>query len=324
MMNCSRGYISKTLVVTITLTIVLVLFVLASLSVKVFLNQNKEKIEQELSGYLNRQVTIGGIYYVPPSFIILKNISVIGDRDKKNAYPLSIERITMVFSIKDLMEKQGLVVNKIYFIKPVVDCEEYPFFLKENIEGIIAFINFLTKDNPMSVVVEGSSYILSRKAGQTSVLSVDAKVKINDKKEIFTSGSIDLRGLFGKKTNDAEKKEEHPEGKIDYRFVGTTRDGGLKIENLEFSEKDLQASLNGELKKDTLWLQGAATLKSAIMAMQAGSSMSATSTPASVSTSWKPRKLRLSPITTRGTPNCRIVPVHIMQGDSVVYITVSR
>jgi hypothetical protein len=64
---------------------------------------------------------------------------------------------------------------------------------------------------------------------------------------------------------------------------------------------------------------GKRSWNSSITATQAGSSSSATSTPRSRRKARSPGKVRASPTTTRGIWNSKIAPVHIWQGDSVVY-----
>ena len=76
--NYLKKFISKPLLIPLIITIIIIAGILLSFSVKLYLMTRKSQIEQQLGNYLNQRVTIGDIYYIPPAFIILKDIIILG------------------------------------------------------------------------------------------------------------------------------------------------------------------------------------------------------------------------------------------------------
>jgi hypothetical protein len=224
-----------------------------------FLTANKPKIERQLSTYLEKVTTIESIHYVPPCFIILKNTQVRAEPESA-FQPLSIDRITLVFSLQQLIRNKALIISKIYLIAPKLDIYNYPFFLKESIDGIIKIINMLAQGKPLTIVMEDSQYILSRNGSKASLIQANIKLKIGKGYKIASVGDINFKNLN-------RNLAEHPQtaGFFDeplrYRFAGKVSPLGFSIEALDFQSGKFTANFNGSLKNSILALRGYSTVE---------------------------------------------------------------
>ncbi|MFH1062146.1 MAG: hypothetical protein V1747_04580 [Candidatus Omnitrophota bacterium] len=247
--------ISKPVLVSILVTVIILFFCLVFLAAKTLLMANKPKIESELSGYLNKTTTIGSINYIPPCFIILKDVDVKGDSTNSEYLPLSIKRITLVFSLKELIRNKQIVISKLYLIKPKVDLFEYPLFLKESIDGIVEIINLLAQGRPLKIILEDSQYILERKGEASRAIIANIKLKIGPGFKIVSFGDINLR-MLSSALSQIKQTDNFFAQPVKYHFFGTIAPQGFLIDTLDFETNNFQASLKGSLNKGVLTLNG--------------------------------------------------------------------
>ncbi len=254
--SCLKKYITRAFIFSVSLTVIILLFLVAFFVATTFFSLHKEKIEQHISSCLNQKISIESIYYFPPCFIILKNTSIFSN-DSGFAYPpLFIKRITLVFSIKELISNKNITISKIYFVKPKIDFFKYPFFLKENIEGIIKVINLLAKNRPLRIVIEDAAFILDRKGNILTTIKSDIKIKIGPGRFISSSGLIDLCRLTIR--DDLKKSKKNA---LKYNFYGSIINEGIEIGLLNFEKGDFRAAFKGNLRKNVLKLKGTSTFK---------------------------------------------------------------
>ena len=219
---------------------------------------NKPKIEQDLSRYLGKTTIIDSVHYIAPCFIILKNVKVLGS-NLTGSDPLSIERITLVFSLKEIITSKNIVISKIYLIKPRLDFYEYPLFLRESIDGIVQIINLLAQGRPLKIVMEDSQYILRRNGNRASVVLANTKLKIGPGFKVASVGEVNLQDLNQSLAKNPQTAAFFNQP-IRYRFFGTITPMGFIIETLDLESGKLQAGLKGNLKDSILSLKGHSTI----------------------------------------------------------------
>ncbi|MCP4650448.1 MAG: hypothetical protein GY853_10265 [PVC group bacterium] len=258
--NYSKKSNSKPLIISVAVTIVILIFLVAALATGIFFSTHKEVIEKEVSSYLNQELSIGSIHYFPPCFIILKDVSISEDDAAAGHPPLAVERITLVFSLREIINKKGLTITKLYFIKPKVDFFKYPLFFKENVEGIIAIVNLLAKGKPIHIVMEDALLILDRKGQSVSAVSLTTRLKVGAGRVISSRGKIDMVSFL----EGGAKKEISPvlsTQPLQYAFDGAIALDGLAIDNIELTKGDFHASLEGKLKQNVLRLKGGSSIE---------------------------------------------------------------
>ncbi|MFH2137528.1 MAG: hypothetical protein ABII88_03335 [Candidatus Omnitrophota bacterium] len=256
----SKRSSSKALVISVALTIIILTLFLSTVIADWIFSAHKGRIEKDIGRYLNQELSIGSIQYFPPCFIILKNVSMFSDESLAEYPPLTIERITLVFSLHKFLKNKKMVITKLYFIKPKVDFFEYPLFFKENIEGIIEVINVLAQGNPIRIVMEDALLILNRRGRNVNALFTTMRLRIEPNKRLTTYGTIDLFSFFG---DQIQKKvginvSAKP---LQYYLKGSIARDGMTIDNLEFNKGNFCATLEGKLKQSVLKLNGFSTIE---------------------------------------------------------------
>jgi len=252
--------ISKPVLVLGLITLLILFFVLVSFVVKTALMANKSKIEEQISGYLNKPATIGRINYLPPFFIILKDVAVHDSVHNSEYFPLAIKRITLVFSLKEIIAKKQLIISKIYLVQPKIDFFEYPLFLKESIEGIVELINLLAQGRPLKIVMEDSQYILERKGIASRAIIANTKLKIGPGFKIVSYGDINLR-MLSRALGQEKQTDNVFEQPVKYDFFGRITPKGFSIDTLNFSSGKFQLDLRGSLEASVLSLSGFSTIE---------------------------------------------------------------
>jgi len=253
--------ISKLILLFFIFSAVGLILFFASVGFKALLLENKVKIAEQLSAYLNHETTIDSIIYIPPNVLILNNISVSYSEDnEKKGSPLFVKSIRLKFSLSQLLEKKNIVVNTAVFVNPRIDYNKHQIFFKENIEGIIKAIKFLARGRPLKLVFEQAECIFGRKGSSGKMLLGDAIFTIDLESNIESTGRISYSKF---KETDLKRKVE--KNLLDpgffYVFKGALVPGGLSIKSVEFNSAYIQAALKGEIIKSVLKLKGFSTLK---------------------------------------------------------------
>lgn len=98
-------------IITLILLIILVLTTFIIVKTGALDNFLKNKIESELSIFLNRDVKIqnieGGIF----NHIVLNNVKITSEKGLKNETTIIIDKIIMNFSVKDIIFDRNKVIN---------------------------------------------------------------------------------------------------------------------------------------------------------------------------------------------------------------------
>ena len=252
--------ISKPVFWLAIIVFIFLFFGLTSVVVKTVLMANKPKIEGQLTGYLNKPTTISSIDYFPPFFIILREVAVHSDDQNSINSPLTIKKITLMFSLKELIIRKQLVISQIYLVKPKIDFFEHPLFLKESIEGIVEIINLLAQGKPLKIVLQDSQYILERKGEASRAINANAKFKIGPGRKIVSYGDINLRMLSNAFFQDKQRDAFFAES-LKYKFLGMITPNGLSIDSLNFESGKFQLNLNGNLEDSVLNMRGFSTIE---------------------------------------------------------------
>ncbi len=250
-----KKFISKPLLFFIIFAVFILIFLSVCFGVKAVLLENKIKIEQQLSSYLKHKTTIEDIVYIPPNFLILKQVSVTYSRGKEDYLPLSVKSVRFAFSLNQLLGKKNIVVRNVVFVNPRIDYYQHQLFFKENIEGIIKVIKVLARGRPLKMVFKEASFFFSRKGSSGKLLLADIIFQIDRSREIRSFGKIRLfkfrEASSGRKV---EKKLFAPA--LSYLFEGALVSDGILIKRVEFDSGSFQAAFKGEIIKSVLKLSG--------------------------------------------------------------------
>ncbi len=252
--------ISKPLLFFTALIVLAWISLNAFLGIRTVLSKSKFKIEQQLSRYLKHKTTIDKIIYIPPNFLILRQVSVNYGRDKEECSPLFVKSVRLAFSLTRLIGEKNIVVNKVVFVNPRIDYNKHQIFFKENIEGIIKAIKVLARGRPLKLVFEQAAFIFGRTGSSGRQLLVDTTFQIDLSRKINSLGRV--RMLKFRETDSGRKIEKNLFAPgFSYVFEGALVSDGLAIERMELESANFQAALKGEIIKSVLSLKGFAAFE---------------------------------------------------------------
>ncbi|MFH1458834.1 MAG: AsmA-like C-terminal region-containing protein [Candidatus Omnitrophota bacterium] len=255
-----KKFISKPLLISASITFFILIFFSFSFFAKMYLVANKEKIEKKISNYFGKQVSIARIHYAPPGFIILEDVTILDNKDKKYP-PLSIQRIMLAFSIKEFLNNKNLVINKIYFTKPKIDADQYPLFLKENIQKIVEFINILSRGRPLKIIIEDALLVKKRVGNKINAIIMNLKIQVGKQQHVESSGQIKICKINEEIFSEKLQLENIDTPALIYQFQGLIVPEGAIIDNIYIEYSGLNARLRGQLKRSMLELKGYSTLE---------------------------------------------------------------
>jgi len=260
MANYSKKSISKPVIISAALTVIILISVLGCELIRTYLTSHKNEIEEHLAGYLNQKVSIGSIHYVPPSFIILKDISVSCANSESKYNPIVVKRITLIFSIKEIIRNKNMLISKIYFVRPEFNLFDHPDFFKENVAVIVEAIKFLAKGRPLKIITEDATVVLERNATAMQAVLANAKLKINSDNQIASYGTVDLC-VLSNKNNRIQKEKSLFDKPLSYIFLAALDEGDIKINTLKFTKGNFHAAFKGRFRQNLLRLKGASTVE---------------------------------------------------------------
>ncbi|MBI4845093.1 MAG: hypothetical protein HY810_01230 [Candidatus Omnitrophica bacterium] len=252
-----KKYISKHFFVRTAIVILLALVISGYFFVKVFFSENKAKIEYLSSSYLNKKISIGSIQYVLPAFIVIKDIRIGEFAEQAEAIPLSIKKITLVFSLEKLFAEKELVISRIGLSEPEFDLVRYPLFLKESIAGFIKLINFLTQGNPLKIELENAAFIAGHRGNKRTTIIANSKIGIGPDDRFSSRGIISVQQagwnfpVKGHKIFAAFQP-----GTFRYSVYAAVIPEGVVIEDIAVEKDNLQAKFQGRLENNVLRVTG--------------------------------------------------------------------
>ena len=252
-MSYFQKYLSRP--VLFALPILILIVVITSVLLNNFLTSHKDKVEQHLSDVFQQRISIKSISFLPPNFIILKNLSFSKANIPEENQPILIENLKCMFSLTMLIFKRDFVISRMNLDKLTLDY----MFVKENFEQLVEAIKSLTQEQPLKMRIRQSLLNIPQDIGPDKWITINATLAIDPNKSIFSSGSIGLEGLYVKDSLmqiDLVPKFTY----LDYNvFVFLTK-GGFIIDNLEFKNSQFYLKLWGILEDNVLTMNSYPTL----------------------------------------------------------------
>ena len=228
----------------------LVIFILVlviafvTLSLNIILAASKNKLALSIEKYFSRKITIGHIIYLPPNFIIFKDISVQEPVPPIQNPSLFLPTICMKLSLWEVAIKKRLSVSDIYIYEPKADYLKFRLFLKDNFKQIMAFIHSLPKQD-INLFIKKMELDFPKEDIGFKYLTADFTLKIKGS-SVSSFGSIN-RNMTG---NTGMKFP------LRYGFAASWTQDGISLENLELQRENFYSQLKGSYKGNVFRLSG--------------------------------------------------------------------
>ena len=233
---------------------VILLFLSVIIAVNIILPESKIRIEQAAAKYFTQKLSIGNIIFLPPHFIILKDVSFLEKTSTGGKQIFFIPTISTNFSFWELLIKRRLFITDICFSKPRMNYYEFFSFLRDNYRQIIAFIRDLPLQD-IKLFIKEANLDLAREKSSHNFFAADFTLTIKGY-SVWGSGSVskyikEFSPLKGKKNIRITRGLP-----FRYNFKGLLKMDGFVLEDLEFIRENLYSKLWGSFKGSIFRLKG--------------------------------------------------------------------
>ena len=150
MAKSKRRYFIKRLF----LACLLLVFVIA-LTANLILAAHKDRITQTLNNNFIKPVSVSGIYYLPPNYIIVRDLVISENKAGEGKQILKIPTIHATFSLSRLVSDKEFYISVIHCFALKADYNEFLNFLKNNLPNLLDSIRRLLKEN-MTFSIKGA------------------------------------------------------------------------------------------------------------------------------------------------------------------------
>jgi len=247
-----RRYLTKFKLILASLIISAVLT--ATVAANIILSKSKKRITQASDKYFTQELSVGSILFLPPQFIILKNVSFLEKTPQGKSELFFIPTIKANLSLRELLIKRHLFITDICFSKPRMDYYQFLGFLRNNFKQIVAFIQDLPLQD-IKFFTKGAVLDLANKDNSRSFFTADFALMIKGY-SVRGSGSVsrdmeEFLSAGGKKAIRLTRGSP-----FKYSFKGQLKMDGLLLEDLEFISGNLYSKLWGSSKANVFRLKG--------------------------------------------------------------------
>ena len=217
MAKSKRRYFIKRLF----LACLLLVFVIA-LTANLILAAHKDRITQTLNNNFIKPVSVSGIYYLPPNYIIVRDLVISENKAGEGKQILKIPTIHATFSLSRLVSDKEFYISVIHCFALKADYNEFLNFLKNNLPNLLDSIRRLLKEN-MTFSIKGARLYSTRNDGHVSSIKIDSFIKLTGN-NLFASGVVE---------------------KNKYTLTGVLMPNALEVEKFELTNGNLHCGLWG-------------------------------------------------------------------------------
>jgi hypothetical protein len=210
-----------------------ILVLLLTLAANIILASSKEKITQILNSRFFKPVTIKNIFYLPPNFIVLNDLSISENAIKTDKKIISVPLSCALFSVLDLFLNKTVDISSLYCIGFTTDLNDLVVFLKDNPVQILDFIKRLPKHDFALTVSQITIKSILKNMPPVKTKG-DFRLKIKNK-AVTASGSV---------------------GRNVFSFKGILRQEQVIVENFKLVGGNIDCQFWGELSPSLAEFRG--------------------------------------------------------------------
>ena len=198
-----------------------------TLAANIILALYKNKITQALNAHFFKTLTIQNIFYLPPNFIIFKEITVSQSSIKTDKEIFHISISCSPVSLTNLILNKNINIASLYCIGLTTDINDLTIFLKDNPAQILDFITHLPRQDFTLKIKQ-----VTIKSSEKNMSPVKTKGEFNLKikgEVVFAYGALgenafDFKGILKQEQLTIENFKLNGE-KINCQFWGTLNSG---------------------------------------------------------------------------------------------------
>ncbi|MFH1457695.1 MAG: hypothetical protein ABIG31_00810 [Candidatus Omnitrophota bacterium] len=227
------------------LLIGLILTALSTVICNFIFAPGKQALTQATRGYLTQELSVSRPFYLPPHFIILRNLAFAEAKHPEENQILKAPLILIRFSLKEFFVNKRLVISHITCYRLKGDSVKLAKFVSDNFSAIIDFLRSLPwKDIRFSL--KGGCLDLVEEAGIPSFLAVHCDFKIQGE-------SLSAQGYIRKDRGIGRKARGAP---LQYSLQGMLSGEGLVFNKVRFERENFRSQFWGNTDGKNLQLNG--------------------------------------------------------------------
>lgn len=236
----------------------IVLFV--TVAVNIFLFVSHDTMMQAANKGLPHTISVENIFFVFPNMVVLINTTLNENSSPSQGTPLVIPRVMIKFSMADLLAGRRLSVTHIVLRKPRLNYHYSSAFLQRNFQEILTLFKRLPKGD-LTFHVRKAMLDLAPVGMRPNYVSADFTFR---RQGDIISGQGSLRKDKDRFTSSKESKYQNSfNGQpLRFSFMGFFTSNGFILDTLALRKDNFYSNLWGDLKGDTLQLNGFAFLNS--------------------------------------------------------------
>jgi len=215
------------------LLLCLALILSLTIAANILLALYKDKLTQTLNSYFFKPVAIKNIFYLPPNFIILKDLSVAENKIKPEREIFNIPLSWASFSLPDILLNKIFYLPSVYAVGLSANSSDLVSFIKENFNRILGFIRHLPKRD------------FSLKVGPIIIKS--------GKKDSCPGAA---GGNFNLKTKGQAILASGSLGKNIFNLKGSVTQGRMIVENFKLNGENINCQFWGKLSPELAEFKG--------------------------------------------------------------------
>jgi len=249
MKNFSLSFLSKPVFwvcLVIFLTVVVPFFYVNNR-----LQNSHDAIVAQLNALEDLKVSFQDVLYIPPNYIIFKNLKVVSGHGREYPSSAVIKRVRLVFPLGTLLRTRELLFTRVYITQPEIS--GLTILLKGKVEDLVTFLNKLSTTQRLALIVKQALVVIPRKDAEPLSGRLNGEFTLGTNKLLTASGTIDIHYQNDNTRQHFLETRQRP---IGYSFEGFLTDQGLSVERFHVHNKRLYAKLWGALERATLRLNG--------------------------------------------------------------------
>lgn len=256
MENNLKKSLSKPLLI-FAIVIVLIV-VIPGIILNVILTKQKSKIEKNISKIFSKKFSVGQLFFLPPNFLIIKNISIFSDEGLQKKKFVFIPLATITISLPKLIKKNPLAVSSIRLYKPEINYSEDLSFFKESPTKAKIPVGFLQKVNGVNLYINRGVFKFGARNSPYPGVILNSVLKIKDN-VLVIDGSVAAENisLAANRFRGRNSKKKA----LTYRLKFRLEEKLFSIDRIELKMGNVYLKLWGSFANGILRLDGFSSIK---------------------------------------------------------------
>jgi hypothetical protein len=201
-----------------------------------------------------KPVTVGWIYYLPPNFIFLNNLSIHEKNNPPDEEIITLQTVRLNLSLWRLITERRTHILSINCLRTAAQHYNFMRFIGKNIDQILEFFRSLPLQD-IQLSVRNASFLLPENNGRQDKLELDLTLKLTGQ-TLSAYGSSKKKIIIVDQNNPPKPARVMKTSLLRYEFMGSLTPYGIAVKKMELNGEGLRCELWGETNKSVSEIKG--------------------------------------------------------------------